>query len=128
MTRKIDEIDAIEKQIAESLVDQVRDDLLRAAGKEPEPESNADGEFNWDDLAWVAAEMRQASSEPECDAQSRAALTSFSERLEFALKIKRTRKGAWRRARSRPYSASAPALEALKPTKNRPRRMPPIPQ
>jgi hypothetical protein len=46
MTRKIDEIDAIEKQIAESLVDQVRDDLLRAAGKEPEPESNADGEFN----------------------------------------------------------------------------------
>ena len=94
MTRKIDEIDAIEKQIAESLVDQVRNDLLRAAGKEPESDFNANGEFNWDDLACVAAEMRKASAEPECDAQSRAALTSFSERLEFALKIKRTRTGA----------------------------------
>jgi hypothetical protein len=37
VTRKTDEIDAMEKQIAESLVDQVRDDLLRAAGKEPDP-------------------------------------------------------------------------------------------
>jgi hypothetical protein len=103
MTRKTDEIDAIEKQIAESLVDQVRDDLRRAAGKEPEPDSNPDGEFNWDDLACVAAEMGQAATEPECDAQSRAALTSFSARLEFALKFKRTRKGAWRRTRSRPH-------------------------
>jgi hypothetical protein len=128
VTRKTDEIDAMEKQIAESLVDQVRDDLLRAAGKEPEPDSNPDGEFNWDDLACVAAEMRQASAEPECDAQSRAELTSYIARLEFALKIKRTRKGAWRRTPSRPHSANAPALEALKPTKNRPRRMPPLPQ
>ena len=50
MTTKTDEIDAMEKQIAESLVDQVRDDLRRAAGKEPEPASNPDGEFNWDDI------------------------------------------------------------------------------
>jgi hypothetical protein len=121
MTRKTDEIDAIEKQIAESLVDQVRDDLRRAAGRDPEPASNPDGEFNWDDIACVAAEMRQASAEPECNAQSRAALTRYIARLEFALKVKRTRKGAWRRTRSRPHSANAPALEALKPTKNRPR-------
>ena len=103
MTRKTDEIDAIEKQIAESLVDQVRDDLLRAAGKEPEPDSDPDGEFNWDDLACVAAEMRQASAKPECDAQSRAALTSYIARLEFALEIKRTRKGSGD-VRSRPHS------------------------
>jgi hypothetical protein len=67
----------MEKQIAESLVDQARDDLRRASGKEPEPGSNPDGEFNWDDIACVAAEMRQLSVEPECDAQSRAVLTSL---------------------------------------------------
>jgi hypothetical protein len=128
MTRKADEIDALEKQVAESLVDQVRDDLLRWCGQEPRPDSNPDGEFNWDDLAWVAAEMRQASAEPEWDAQSRAELTSFIARLEFALKIKRTRKGAWRRTRSRPHSANAPALEAFKQTKSRPRKIPPMPQ
>ena len=117
----------MEKQIAERLVDQVRDDLERAAGKEPEPTTDPEGEFNWDDIACVAAEMRQASAEPECDAQSRAALMSFSARLEFALRARRTRKGTWRRTRSRPHSANAPALEALKPTKNRPRRSPRYP-
>jgi hypothetical protein len=44
MTRKTHVIDAMEKQIAEILVDQVRDDLLRSCGKEPEPDSNRDGE------------------------------------------------------------------------------------
>ena len=43
--------------------------------------------------AELKEEMRQASAEPECDAQSRAALTSFSARLDFALKVRRTRKG-----------------------------------
>ena len=99
MTRKTGAIDAMEKQIAESLVDQVRDDLLRSCGKEPDPDSTH-GEFNWDDIACVAAEMRQASVLPGCDAQSRAALRSFSTRLEFALKARRTRKRASRRAYS----------------------------
>jgi|ERR1700722_5157251 hypothetical protein len=100
MTRKTGVIDAMEKRIAEILVDQVRDDFLRSCGKQPEPDSNPDGEFNWDDIPCVAAEMRQVSVEPEWDAQSRAALTSYSTRLESALKARRTRKGASRRTHS----------------------------
>ena len=46
MTRKTDEIVATEKQIAQRLVDQVRDDLLRSCRQEARPDPNPDGEFD----------------------------------------------------------------------------------
>jgi hypothetical protein len=106
----------------------VRDDLLRSCGQEPRRDPSTGGEFDWMRVEWVAADMRRTLAEPEWSAQRRAELTSLIARLEFALKARRIGKGAWRRTRSRPHSANAPALEALKPTKKRPRRMPPLPQ
>ena len=64
MTRKTDEIDALEKQIAERLVDQVRDDLERAAGKEPEPTTDPEGEFNWDVAELSATGVEGAPPRP----------------------------------------------------------------
>jgi hypothetical protein len=117
MTRKTGVIDAMEKRIAEILVDQVRDDFLGSCGKQPEPDSNPDGEFNWDDIPCVAAEMRQVSVEPEWDAQSRAALTSYSTRLESALKARRT-------SRSIDVRLTLAALNAAIERRNPPPRRP----
>jgi hypothetical protein len=71
-----------EAKIAEDLVTGAREDLQRMLGREPEPET--DGEFDWDRVARVVEEMKREllSGPPPAEFLE---VSSVLARLEMAL-------------------------------------------
>jgi hypothetical protein len=71
-----------DRNVAEDLVASAREELQRMLGSEPEPE--LDGEFDWDAVARVAADMKRAlaGSRPPAEFLE---VSNILARLEIAL-------------------------------------------